>query len=96
MESTLVSGGQQEVFPFAYLQSALTHMVEEPEHMASFVQPCALMLAVFNGVPGNTQGHILRAVALNTQVIQFNSQEPNIPPLQKAIPLVKGPMLALQ
>lgn len=46
MESTLVSGGQQEVFPFAYLQSALTHMFEEPEHMASFVQPCALMLAL--------------------------------------------------
>lgn len=35
------------------------------------------MLTVFNGVPGNTQGQILRAVMLNTWFISVNSQEPN-------------------
>lgn len=89
MESTLVSGGQQEVFPFAYLQSALTHMFEEPKHMASFVQPCALMLALFNGVPGNTQGQILRAAVLNTRVIQVNSQESNTLLFKKQYPWQK-------
>lgn len=86
MESTLVSGGQQEVFPFAYLQSALTHMFEEPKHTASFMQPHALMLAVFNGVPGNTKDQILRAVVLNIHVIQVNSQEPNTLLFKKQYP----------
>lgn len=86
IESTLVSGGQQEVFPFLYLQSALTHVFEEPERTASFVQPCALMLDVFNGVPGNTQSQILKAVVLNTQVIEVNFQEPNTLLFKKQYP----------
>ena len=85
-KSALVSGGQQEVFPFAYVQSALMHMFAEPEHTASFVQPCALMLAVFNGVPENTQGQMLRAVVLNTRAIQVNSQEPNTLLFKKQYP----------
>lgn len=40
-------------------------------------QPWALMLTVFNGVPGNTQGQIFRAVVLNTWFICVKSQEPN-------------------
>lgn len=46
MGSTPGSGGQQEVFPFAYLQSALTHTFEEPEHTGSFTYPCALVSAL--------------------------------------------------
>lgn len=40
-------------------------------------QPWALMLTVFNGVPRNTWGQILRAVMLNTWFICVNSQDPN-------------------
>lgn len=86
MESTLVSGGQQEVFPFVYLQPALTHMFAEPKHTASFVQPCALMSAVFNGVPGNTQGQILRAAVVKTLVVQASSPEPNTLLFKKRYP----------
>lgn len=84
MGSTPVSGGQQEVFPFAYLQSALTHMFEEPEHAGSFTYPCALMLAAFTGELGSTQGQIPRAAVLNTPVIQASSQELNAPPPSKS------------
>lgn len=83
MGSTPVSGGQQEVFPFAYLQSALTHMFEEPEHAGSFTYPCALMLAIFTGELESTQGQILRAAALNTPDIQTSFQKLNAPLFKK-------------
>lgn len=90
MESMLLSGRQQEVFPSAYLQPALTHTFEQTKHTANFVQACALMLTVFSVITGNTQGQLLTAAMLNTPVIQVPRAEH--PPLQKAIPLVKGSM----
>lgn len=39
----------------ACLQTVLMHMFEQPKNMASSVQPCALMLAVFSGITESTE-----------------------------------------